>query len=369
MNEQVSVVGGGIVGLTTGIFLSLKGYETRIYTRELPYEDDPVPSVATNYAAASVKPVLVDESDMGELTRVSDRFFGRIEDKTGAVRRQKHFEVYEGDNAEPEPADVDALRSYRSLDEYGGRVPKSEGVDRENLAGYVHEIFFVEMPRYVPLLVRWYRATGGDLERREVGRDEIGGLNGDVVVNATGNGNLFDDDRLVAMRGHLVHADTDRRVVDNGDDFSYTYHLDDRFVYAYPRDDALVLGGSAQKGEIVDGEWAPSSDDETADETVTVNGVDVPRRITETNRGILRGYGVDLDRLEKTAGFGYRPYRRGGVRMEKEVVDGKEVVHCYGHGGAGVTLSWLSANRVYNLVSGSSGYDYTAVDEVASLDV
>ncbi|MFW5984310.1 MAG: hypothetical protein ACOCRA_03845, partial [Halobacteria archaeon] len=131
----------------------------------------------------------------------------------------------------------------------------------------------------------------------------------------------------------------------------------------------LVLGGSAQEGETVDGEWTPASDDETADETVTVDAVEVPRRIFETNREILRGYGVGIDGYEKTACYGYRPYRRGGVRTEKEAVGGKEIVHCYGHGGAGVTLSWMSANRVYNLVSGSSGYDYTAVDELVSLNV
>lgn len=365
MSEQVSIVGGGIVGATTGVFLNLRGYDTKIYTRELPYEDDPVPSVATNYAAASVKPVLVDEDDIGELTRVSDRFFGRLEDATDSIRRQDNFEVYENrDGGEPDYAD--ALRRYRRLDEYDGTVPMRGGVDPSDVSGYVHEVFFIEMPRYVPTLLRWYRSTGGEVERREVGRDDIGELNGDVVVNAAGCGSPFEDDGLVAVRGHLVHVDTESRVTDeSGDSFSYSYYLDDdRFVYAYPRDDALVLGGSSQEGAVVDGDWKPTSDEETADETVNIDGVDVPQHIIETNGDILDGFGVDIDSYEKTACFGYRPYRRGGVRTEKEFFDGKEVVHCYGHGGAGVTLSWLSANRVYNLISGESGYDYGTLDDL-----
>lgn len=37
---------------------------------------------------------------------------------------------------------------------------------------------------------------------------------------------------------------------------------------------------------------------------------------------------------------GLRPYREGGIRLEHEVVDGLQVIHNYGHGGAGLTLSW-----------------------------
>jgi D-amino-acid oxidase len=365
MKEDVSIVGGGVIGLTAGVFLNLKGYRTRVYTREVPYEGDyrREPQVATNYAAASVKPVIVDEERIGELTRVSDRFFERLEDATDAVRRQDNFEVYEGARGGVEPDHSDALRRYRTLEEYDGAVPNRQGVDADDVTGYVHEVFFVEMPRYVPALLRWYRATGGGVERRGVARDEVSELDGDVIVNATGYGNLFGDDRLAAVRGHLVHAETDGRVRGPDGDFSYSYYTDDdRFVYAYPRDDALVLGGSKQHGEVIDGEWTPASPDETADETVEVGGVDVPRRIVDLNAEILDGYGVSIDGLEMTACYGYRPYRRGGVRTEKESLGDKEVVHCYGHGGAGVTLSWLSANRVYNLITGESGYDYTALE-------
>lgn len=369
MNEHVSVVGGGVIGLTTGIFLNLQGYETRIYTRDIPYDGVPSPQVATNYAAASVKPVIVDEDGIGELTRVSERFFERLGDATDTVRRQRNYEVYENrDGGEPDHSDE--LQGYRSLEAYDGKVPTREGVSASDVEGYVHEVLFVEMPRYAPKLVEWYRATGGEIERREIERDGVGSLDGDTVVNATGGGGFFEDGSLTAVRGDLVYVDTDGRVTDDGEGFSYSYYTDDdRFVYAYPRDDSLVLGGSAREGEFVDGEWKPVSDDAIPEGTVSIDGVEVPRRIVDVNTEILKGFGVGIDGCEMTARFGYRPYRDGGVRTEKETVDGKEVVHCYGHGGAGVTLSWLSANRVYNLISGSSGYDYEAIDEVASVDV
>jgi D-amino-acid oxidase len=38
------------------------------------------------------------------------------------------------------------------------------------------------------------------------------------------------------------------------------------------------------------------------------------------------------------------------VRLESEVHGSSRVVHCYGHGGAGVTLSWGCADEVASLV-------------------
>ena len=46
---------------------------------------------------------------------------------------------------------------------------------------------------------------------------------------------------------------------------------------------------------------------------------------------------------------GLRPVRPE-VRLEVE----DRTVHCYGHGGAGVTLSWGCADEVARLVGGSS---------------
>ena len=47
---------------------------------------------------------------------------------------------------------------------------------------------------------------------------------------------------------------------------------------------------------------------------------------------------------------GLRPFRLGGVRLEYEYYKGKlHVIHNYGHGGSGVTLSWGCAKEVANI--------------------
>ena len=44
---------------------------------------------------------------------------------------------------------------------------------------------------------------------------------------------------------------------------------------------------------------------------------------------------------------GLRPFRKSGVRLEKEKLgDGRTVIHNYGHGGSGFTLSWGCAEEV-----------------------
>ncbi len=47
---------------------------------------------------------------------------------------------------------------------------------------------------------------------------------------------------------------------------------------------------------------------------------------------------------------GLRPFRLGGVRLEHELYKGTcHIVHNYGHGGCGVTLSWGCAKQVVEI--------------------
>jgi D-amino-acid oxidase len=52
----------------------------------------------------------------------------------------------------------------------------------------------------------------------------------------------------------------------------------------------------------------------------------------------------------KAVRVGLRP-ARPAVRLETEGTPGGVIVHCYGHGGAGVTLSWGCAEEVADVVA------------------
>ena len=51
---------------------------------------------------------------------------------------------------------------------------------------------------------------------------------------------------------------------------------------------------------------------------------------------------ISMDNVIRSI-VGLRPFRPSGFRVESEKFDDKVVVHNYGHGGGGITLSWGSS--------------------------
>ena len=61
---------------------------------------------------------------------------------------------------------------------------------------------------------------------------------------------------------------------------------------------------------------------------------------------------ISMDRVVKET-VGLRPYRAIGPRIEQEALGSKTLVHNYGHGGSGWSLSWGSAELAAELVDAS----------------
>jgi glycine/D-amino acid oxidase-like deaminating enzyme len=76
-----------------------------------------------------------------------------------------------------------------------------------------------------------------------------------------------------------------------------------------------------------------------------VSFVDAPRRFARVQ--------VRPERVIRTVA-GLRPYRPSGFVVRAETLDGKLLVHNYGHGGAGVSLSWGCAQLAAELTAGAA---------------
>src|SRR4051794_16002541 len=61
---------------------------------------------------------------------------------------------------------------------------------------------------------------------------------------------------------------------------------------------------------------------------------------------------VSPDRVTRTT-VGLRPFRPSGFVLRPEKMDDKLVVHNYGHGGGGMTLSWGTADLAVEMVLAS----------------
>jgi D-amino-acid oxidase len=102
-------------------------------------------------------------------------------------------------------------------------------------------------------------------------------------------------------------------------------------LYVVPRSRDIVVGGTDDEGA-----WDRRPDPETA-RRVLGRAVEL---VPELARAPVLGHRVGL-----------RP-ERPEVRLELERRGRVRVVHCYGHGGAGVTLAWGCAAEVAALVDG-----------------
>jgi D-amino-acid oxidase len=192
------------------------------------------------------------------------------------------------------------------------------------------ELPAVDMPVYLGWLQRRVEALGGRVESRVVASLDEALAEAPAVVNCSGLAarELADDRQVYAARGQVVHVrapDVDRFVLDN--------YGPDGMAYVIPRTEVVVLGGTSEDG------------DENLDaDDVTTAGI-LERCAAIEPR--VRGAEVVAVKV------GLRPCRTT-VRLEPERRGTGVIIHNYGHGGAGVTLSWGCAQEVAELVATAS---------------
>jgi D-amino-acid oxidase len=282
------VVGAGVSGLTTAISLAEAGFTIKIISAGTDQK-------TTSYAAgATWSPYLVEFTP-----RVQAWAFETLD-----VLRE----------LAAQPGTGVTLQSGVEL---GGELPEWH----DKLAGYApidggYRVTapVLDMPVYLSYLRRRAEDAGVEISQGHVAA--LGELTGETVINCAGIGarELVPDASLVPVRGQIV-------IVDNPGVTEFFVGESDPPVYFFPHGETVALGGTAQFG---------------ADRT---------EPDPDTAAAIIAGCARIDPRLgsAKIVGHrvGLRP-TRPTVRLER---DGR-VIHNYGHGGAGVTLSWGCARAV-----------------------
>jgi len=361
--NSVTVLGGGISGITTAILLRLAGYSVEIITELVPLGeeyDKKNPRFQTVIAAASIIPHTVVADDINTILDDSQAFF-RCFIPEKMVRAQKHYEVFEF--PQPLPEYRKSLESFQELTEQDisdETIPKRSDVDK--IYGWYYQAYFAEMPLYLRRLYELFDLLGGTIQRRKITKNDLQDISNGVIINCLGSWSdeLFYNPYPAAYyRGFLLLVNGLNIPKDSNDKiFSYNYTPSKDIystrsgkandIYFYPRSDVWIVGGSRQVGTIDNGNnWAG---EETSQDTVDINGLDVPEPIVNLSKDILLNTtGTDITKHNMKAIVGYR-YQTTPVRIERTDENGRNIVHNYGHGGAGVTISWGSAIKVLNLV-------------------
>jgi D-amino-acid oxidase len=318
---DVLVLGAGVIGLTTAICLAEAGVRVAVQAAEAP-------EATTSVAAGA----LWGSHLVGADDRVP-RWAGETRAALVALDPAAGVHSCDGMMAVMVPRDdpPDATDGMQYTPCPPGDLPPGY------VAGWRLTAPLVAMPAYLGYRAGRLAEAGGRL----LGRRTFASLAeltqscaAPVIVNCPGAGarELVPDPSVVPVRGQVV-------VTANpgiGEFFVGNGAQPDELTYFFPHGETVVVGGTQEHGNA-----SREPDPATADRILAAAAAVEPR---------LAGVTVLEHRVGLRPG---RPY----VRLEPQALaGGRQVVHNYGHGGAGVSLSWGCAADATLLVQAALGW-------------
>ena len=323
MAERIAIIGAGVSGLTCGVVLAEHGYRTAILAKEIgqqttssvaaavwfPYHVEPAERVIP--LALETYQVLLDVARFPEsgVSIIESRQFlrtGEIEIPDWAI-----------------PLGAQRLSSVAT-----GLRPVWDGAQRGGYSlksGFSLRVPLMDTTIYLDYLAARFRKADGEIHPnvRFETLDDVD-AEFDLVINCAGIGarELVLDADLEPHRGQVA-------IVPKSEGLSAAIVCDDEpLMYAIPRANDCVFGGTNDV-----------SDNLVADPATTSRIVAEASRVLNIDKPLVLAERVGL-----------RPFRPSGVRLERDRLrDGRTVIHNYGHGGAGFTLSWGCAREVLEL--------------------
>lgn len=306
-----------MAGLSCAVLLAEAGHAVEIWAAALP------PRTTSNVAAAFWYPYQAFPRDRAlHWAKVSYRRFLALAGEPGTgIRLHRLVDLYREPVERPWWADA--------VPEHSRLLP------HERPPGFAEAFAFtspvVDTRQYLPWLLQRFETAGGRVVERRLHSLDEALARAPVVLNCTGLGarTLASDPEVFPIRGQLVH------VADPGiADIMLDEHGPDGLTYVVPRGDGCVLGGTSD----------PHDDDTMPRPADSAGIVDRCARLDPRLAQARRRAEV----------VGLRP-GRSTVRVEAEPRGEGLVVHDYGHGGAGVTLSWGCAEEAVALALSPCG--------------
>jgi D-amino-acid oxidase len=351
------VIGAGVIGLTSALCLRQRGFGVTVLAERF------APRITSTVAGAlwewppAVCGLHRNETSLARAKgwcETSYKMFGELADnpRTGVYLRPVTFYF-------PRPIHDDPHQREK-MDELAGKVrgfrhdaaliAENEVNPRLGLCdAYMHLAPMIDTDVYMRwLLEEACRAGCRVVEGKVSGPlaeqlEELSrSFGADAVVNCAGLGaRTLGDASVFPLRGALVRIRNDGRAMPKLTQAhcvsSQGLGSDQGFLFVVPRGEEMaVLGGIAEYDE-----WDLNI------------GLDNYEPVREMYRRCVEFLPIlangEVDAVEPVRA-GLRPFRQGGVRLERQI--GTRLVHNYAHGGSGFTLSWGCAREVVDLVEG-----------------
>ncbi|MEH0974697.1 FAD-dependent oxidoreductase [Micromonospora sp. CPCC 205546] len=313
----VTVVGSGVSGLTTAIALQDEGHPVTVTSAEPP-------SYTTSSVAAAIWHPFFQAPDATYIRRAAatyQRLCGLAGEPGSGVRRRTLTEYFRTGVAAPWWMAAMADREpFEARDVPAGYA-----------SSYAMAVPVADTSRYLRFLVELFGSRGGQFRRSVVTDLRHETTTASWVVNCTGFGaaGLAGDPGMSLVRGVVLRCakppGLDGCWIDDSDPALPTYVV--------ARESDVILGGTADPGLV--STLVPA-------DAVT----DIVRRCTTLVPALGEPQVLDVR-------VGFRP-ARVDVRLERDA-DVPGLVHNYGHGGSGFTLSWGCAADVVELIGRPAG--------------
>jgi D-amino-acid oxidase len=311
---EVKIIGSGVSGLTTALVLQECGYTVSIISGD-HYKDTVSANAAAIWFPYEARPI---EKVINWSYQSYKKFKKLAEDPKSGVSIVP-FKIIEP--VDITPFWISALPGDSKLNKETIKHLGSEFVC------YSYSIPLIETQIYLPYLHDTFLNNGGSIQYQKITNIESLSENL-LVINCSGLGSkeLFKDKELYPIQGQTVKIEPNEDIIGVAFD-EFPRESETEITYLIPRSDCIVLGGSAIKNNFT-------------------NVVD--KKLTERiiNRCSTLESEIESKKVLSTH-VGLRPGRTQ-IRLEHE--SETSVIHNYGHGGAGFTVSWGCAFDVLDLV-------------------
>lgn len=356
--KNIVVVGAGVAGLTTALFIQEKGgYEVTVVAETLP--SDPKTVKYTSHWAGAYHVIYrgSDERErkiQGDTFKVMWNLSAPGGEAEGCFRRLKTMEYY-----------------YDKLEVNADEMPDFQEIPERALApgtkcGYSFDTYVIDPPVYLNYLMSRFIAHGGTVIRGAVqhvnqiveggafiysrGRASPAPVDAVVICAGLGARTLggVEDKDVFPSRGQVVmiRAPWITKAM-RASDYGGTV-----WTYIIPRRNGdVALGGTK-----VANDWYPVARPETTEDILRRCLALCPDLAPPEVRAQREPTVDDIRPLIFEVGCGLRPSRTGGIRLGVESVDtdrgnGKiPMVFNYGHSGSGYECSWGSASIAFTLL-------------------
>jgi D-amino-acid oxidase len=346
---HVHVLGSGIIGLGVAIRFAQGGHQVRVFSSEKKYVPTSPVAAAFWYPYACS----MTEKEQEVLASPTYDFLVALTDphlpSSGVEIREgrEYFDKSVSAIQKRAPWWARHIRGFRSLDkrDLADHLTKVDVFGSPFVSGWSFQIPVVNMGVFLPWLRDRATLLGVQFEELEVGKsksDRFAEIRGaDVIINCSGgwSTHLASDPTLVGYKGVILEVE--------GEPFGSDLVFIEKGVgkglptYIVPQGSRTLLGGTLEGVTDAGSEW-PFSDS------------DVWRIEREQIDGILGRVASLVGRQEPSVVFqarcGLRPCREASpprIELDRDV----DVIHCYGHGGSGVTTFWGSAEAVYRIAT------------------